>query len=79
MLFVVVHVGATKMFVLCVGFCVVQEKTSLPMHTHTHITDISQSSLTLWKNALQIRERGSEGMTYLLALYYIRLQSHVAS
>lgn len=41
-------------------------------------TDISQSSLTLWKNALQIQERDFEAMTYHPTLYYIRLQSHKA-
>lgn len=75
---------ATFIYVCCcarvhLGFvCGFWERAPPCTHTHT-CTDISQSSLTLWKNALQIRERGFEGMTYHLTLYYIRLQSHMAS
>lgn len=38
----------------------------------------SQPSVTLWKNILLVKERSSEGETYHLTLFYIRLQSHVA-
>lgn len=65
MLFVVVHVCSKKKkkkkkpceyVPLCASLCFVQGSL---LCTHT-CADISQSSLTLWKYALQIRERGFE-------------------
>lgn len=54
--------------------------TRTHIHTHVHIRRHQSVILDLvGENTLQIRERGSEGKTYHLTLYYIRLQSHMAS
>lgn len=70
MLFVVVRMC---IWVLCVDF----QKELLPAPTHAQ-TSVSHP----WpcgRMLYRLEKRGFEGMTYHLTLYYIRLQSHMAS